>query len=697
MSPRGERALAGLAAGAWGLLGALACAALVPLEPNLLEEGFALHVAQRIAAGEHMYRDVVFFSGPAPFEALALLFRLLGDGVFVARGAVVVLHGLATGLLVDAARRAGAGPFAHAAGAVLAAAPALLFPLYSIYYHATVAVYLALLATWAAVRALEDRRFAVAAGVLVALVAISKQSVGAVLALALLGALAAAPGRAPRRGRVGGYVLGGVLVAALTLLGFGLRGDLEALIQGMVVLPFTLGETFRSPYINFWPPGELSETVRGAAVFYLPKLYFLLSPFLAWPGRGIVLLSQVLFALPWLALAWTAIRLLRSELPGAALVMGAGLVGVTTNLFPRADWGHLVAVLPLALVQLGVLAGLREGSGGRARATAAIACLLLLGGAGAATLGLWGRSREPRLGPRVPLRPVGAEAEMVGPAVDYLLEHTEPGEALFVARAEPLLYYATGTRNPTPYEGIVPGFREAQEEEILAGLPEARYVVMSDVDQPFMTFYADELPRVHAYLERHFRIPEDYEGVLSPVIVLERGPDRGPASVDLGEWWLTGRPWLREADGQEQPLDEELPRLVNRLNRRPFPVVLGPRGGGIDIPTGLPLAAVFEADVGLRGVLSGSGLLTHPRPVELRVLVAERAGEFELAGSTRVGITGGRRWRPFRVDLSRWGGREVTLRLEAVPLRRLEEETAVVWWGSPRIVERPPARGGRAP
>lgn len=281
---------------------------------------------------------------------------------------------------------------------------------------------------------------------------------------------------------------------------------------------------------------------------------------------------------------------------------------------------------------------------------------------------------------------------MVAPAVRYLLDHTKPGDAIFVARAEPLIYYATETRNPTPYEGVVPGFRREQEDAILAGLPEARYVVVSDIDQPFMTFYAHELPRVHAYLERHFRIPADYEGVLSPVVVLERGPDRGPTAVDLGELWEGGRLYLVSESGEEEAVARALPRLVNRLNRRPFAILVGPGGGGIELGVRLPEGAVFEADVGLRGVMSSLGLLQHPRPVEMRLLVAEPGGAFELAGRTSVGVTGGRRWKPFQVDLSRWGGREVILRLESVPGRRLEEE-AVVWWGSPRIVERrgPPA------
>ena len=72
----------------WGAIGALACASVAVLEPSVLEEGLPLHVAQRLAQGEHLYRDVIFFTGPLPFELLAVLFRICGDHLFVARGAV---------------------------------------------------------------------------------------------------------------------------------------------------------------------------------------------------------------------------------------------------------------------------------------------------------------------------------------------------------------------------------------------------------------------------------------------------------------------------------------------------------------------------------------------------------------------------------------------------------------------------------
>ena len=55
-----------LAALVWAVLGAGACLLVAPFEPNMLEEGILLHVAQRIAHGEQLYRDVLAFTGPLP-------------------------------------------------------------------------------------------------------------------------------------------------------------------------------------------------------------------------------------------------------------------------------------------------------------------------------------------------------------------------------------------------------------------------------------------------------------------------------------------------------------------------------------------------------------------------------------------------------------------------------------------------------
>jgi len=86
MAPRARRAqIPPAAAGlAWAVVATLACASVIRLEPNLVEEGLVVHVAQRLARGEHLYRDIVFFSGPLAFE-------LLGPGMPMRIGAGVLV------------------------------------------------------------------------------------------------------------------------------------------------------------------------------------------------------------------------------------------------------------------------------------------------------------------------------------------------------------------------------------------------------------------------------------------------------------------------------------------------------------------------------------------------------------------------------------------------------------------------------
>ena len=80
----------------WALVGFSACWSLTDLEPNLVEEGLLLHVAQRLVHGEHLYRDIVFFTGPLPFELLGLLFRIFGEEIAVGRAVMALFLGGAT-------------------------------------------------------------------------------------------------------------------------------------------------------------------------------------------------------------------------------------------------------------------------------------------------------------------------------------------------------------------------------------------------------------------------------------------------------------------------------------------------------------------------------------------------------------------------------------------------------------------------
>ncbi|HEB91573.1 MAG TPA: hypothetical protein ENI85_18505 [Deltaproteobacteria bacterium] len=684
----------------WGLVGAATCAAMIPLEPNLLEEGMILEIAQRLVHGDHLYQDVVAFTGPLPFEALAFLFRIFQEEILVARTAVALLHGAATASVFSIARQARRDELSHLAAAITAFSAILLFPLFSIYFYTTLAVSLGVIASWAALRGLKGGRAAIVAGIVTALCALCKQTIGAVLAAGLLiSIIACAPPRVRFRSALR-FILGGIATAAVTLGAFAVTGGLDSLVYSMVELPLSFQSTYNSPFMNFWPPGTFSQEVRGSQAFYLPYFYTLVHG--GWgltPGPGITLLTQTLYALPFLAMVLSLLRRWRTRLPAATWIHLAYLVAMISNIFPRSDWGHLASVLPSAAVQVILIVPLphernRVRKGIAAGLVTLLALVSLLVGAW-----LYRLSEPPSFGPRVPLRVVseGHRADVIPHVIRYLRQHTQPGDAIFVARAEPLIYFATDTRNPTPYSGVIPGMPGEQQRVIVDALETTRYVVMSDIDQPVFTYYRDELPRVQEALERYYRIPDDF---LRPgpnwMIVLERAVDRGATRVDLIDIAEEGTRWIRRMDGSLAPGRVFHETIGTIQNHRFLPFLLGIRGGGIDFDITIPDNAVFRSGVGYP--LIGTGAKNVYRlPEESRMVLSIKTdGHFRKIGEIRLPANDGSidRWLPFEVDLSEYAGTRATLRLQLIPSRPVRPGE-LGWWGSPRITIRPSPSSAR--
>jgi hypothetical protein len=298
----------------------------------------------------------------------------------------------------------------------------------------------------------------------------------------------------------------------------------------------------------------------------------------------------------------------------------------------------------------------------------------------------------------VPLRPVSAVYRIptVPRVIHFLRERLRPGEAIFVARAEPLLYFATGARNPTPYGGVLPVLNAEQEERILRALPGVRYVVMSDVDQPSWTYYSDELPRVQEHLERHYRIPRYFPlDDASWLVVLERGPDRGETAIDLIAERPRARAFVRDAPDSEREDPLPPPRLVARHNKRALAMRVGRFGGGLDYALRVPERARFESAVGFRGMVSLEDLHEHPKRSRMRLSLRRPGGELLELASVRVDDSreGGRSWTPLEADLSAFAGESVTLRLELVPEAPILPPAELSWWASPRIAVAAPGDG----
>jgi hypothetical protein len=272
--------------------------------------------------------------------------------------------------------------------------------------------------------------------------------------------------------------------------------------------------------------------------------------------------------------------------------------------------------------------------------------------------------------------------------IDYLRARTRPGDALFVARQEPLLYFVTGTRNPTRYEGMMQGLRERQQAEAIEALSRLRYVVMSEIDGPATGFYAQELPAVEAYLEQHFRIPADFALDRDQwVVVYERGEDRGAPAIDLCGAGPSARYWVKDPGGRIEGYSaDELPLVGVRHLRRPLPVPVGPRGGGVDFELVVPARARFEADLGIFAVNTTRGPFTPRWGGTYRVSVLHE-GRADLLAEAFIpdDPRGNATWQPIAADLSPWAGQRVVLRLEVVPAKE-RRRLLFGFWGSPRVV-----------
>ena len=461
-------------------------------------------------------------------------------------------------------------------------------------------------------------------------------------------------------------------------------------------MPLTMSESFSTPLPAFWPPGDLGPAAWRNWPYYLPRLFvFAVSenPAAA-TVRRMGLATQVLYAAPFVALAATLVRAGFGRLPAAAGLPAAALFAATLGLFPRSDWGHLAMVLPAAFVQLVLVASAGAPWSERPTRSRRSAAALLVAGVASAALAallLYYGSAAPRpWHARIPVLPVSESyrTPTVPRVIDYLEARTSPGEAVFVARQEPLLYFVTGVRNPTRYEGMMQGIRERQEAEILHALEGLRYVVMSEIDGPATGFYSEELPAVQAYLERHFRIPADFPVDADQwLVVYERGPDRGAPALDLVEAAPSARPFVVDSSGSVSEFPAaRLPLGAIRGLRRPLAVPVAAKGGGVDFDVDVPAGARFESAVGIYAIASTGGHFGRRWGGTYSVSVV-RDGRSETLSEVSLPPDPRRqgRWQPLEVDLSRFAGERIVLRLEVVP-DVPRERILIAWFGSPRIV-----------
>jgi hypothetical protein len=336
---------------------------------NLLDEGFVLHVAERVLQGQVPYRDFFTQLTPGAFLALAAVFSVTGPSVLVGRWVTVVIGLLITALLYLGGRRVLSRP--------TAALTALAFPVWGIgqgwfypnySWFALAGCMVALECTLRAVAPAPFRTpgsgrpvgpaphthhsarpallWATAAGLACGVAAFCKQNMGLFALLGLAGAVFLLGAATWRRRFLLALLMGlAALPVPLALVAWlAQQGALEGFLRDAVWIPLAVfPREMAAPYPSIWPPWPAPQDVPGQGAWIF-RLVCLLPPLL----YGLAALRLLLLLLP--------LPLRRPQHPqhtahpGAEAVWLAFALAIWATAFPRADFDHVQVALGPAFV-----------------------------------------------------------------------------------------------------------------------------------------------------------------------------------------------------------------------------------------------------------------------------------------------------------------------------------------------------------
>ncbi len=497
---------------------------------SMLDEGALVHIADRIASGEVLYRDVATGVMPGAYYLHALLFLVFGRSLLVGRLFMILLFALASAGVFLTARSVTTRTVALSAALSFSA---LSVSRWRFPGYATEAIFLVFL-TLAAARvyfSTRRRKWLFLTGLGLGFIILFKQNYGAFVSLGVaVGLLAGAPDA--RRGfrDVATAAVVAALPIAVTAALFASAGAAADFwyftVRVPLQIPFTI---FARP----WPPlwGEPDARLLRDVVYYLPfeELALDLNEWLFWHPWLPVAIVRVTYSLPPLFLLGAVFAWLRDgsrrrkaregraggerDPAAGALYLGASLF-LFLGVFPRVDTHHLVLALAPSFVLAAWLAGPEPRPLVR-RGALLVAGFLLMFSSMSQTAVIADIYPEQRRDAflELPRARVWAERWQVAEIrrqVDQIEKRVPAGEPIFVAPAAPMYYFLANRPNPSRYPLILPGALD--EEEVVRTLQSSpvRYALISDIafdDFPF----AYVAPRVWEYVVGHFR-PADGAG-----------------------------------------------------------------------------------------------------------------------------------------------------------------------------------------
>jgi len=442
------------------------------MEPD---EGIVLQAAQRILAGQVPYRDFFSFYTPGSYYAVALVFRIFGSSLAVARTAMALAGAILSVLTYLLARRVCSRAIALTL-AVLGTLTTL--PYRFLVLHNWDSTLWACLALYCAVRVLEKPtwKWTFAVGLIASLTVLSEQSKGAGLCLGLgMGVLAIwfVDGRKRwlNPAELFALIVGFATPIAVTFAyfasqhaGFIMLADwfwpLRHYTQANRVPYGYQNWSDESRHLLFGTGSLLERLIKALAVspcFWIPAL-----PLVAvgWLGSWMVQARR---------------RRTHNRRSGYYVIVTAVYLGLVLSVvIIRADIVHFMYLQPLNCLVLAWLLEGRDIPGRLFRAVRpflAVYVVIALLAFGLGPLAGTAAAREHLATRRGTVTTLEKDT-----VVDYLQAHVPEGATVLVYPYLPLYYYLTSTFSPSRHDYFQPGMHTRDQAEEMVRELASRHV-----------------------------------------------------------------------------------------------------------------------------------------------------------------------------------------------------------------------------
>jgi len=489
-----------------------------------MDEGHLALTANRLLAGDLLYRDIHTGIFPGIYVATAGLFAVFGEELLVTRAAQVASNTATVLLLWFIALRIVPRRWAAIPPLLFIALVWIAFPVLTMFNYSALAGTLALAALLSTLRYLEQGRSpdALAIGIAVGACLFTKQNYGGLAAVGLgaaivLGRRHSALRDASLARALTPIVLSGAGFLVLAIGWLATTGSLSAWVDSTLLsLVGSQLQDFDNPIPPIFgphPPGD-----PRFVYLYIPSSLFdyLLRGDrfvgLALEPGTIGLAIRLFYGLPIAALiaapAWLAWQPGERRAETTAVIVFA--VAFFFGIFPSAVFSHLAYVLAPVLLLFAWIGFRVEGSLtaalARAWTTAAWAVVVAVFAAGS-TIPSHVRATysSPSELPHVGIRVSPDQARIHQAALAFIHECAPPGEPIFTLPILPILYLSSGHANPVKWDLLIPGAIDAPA--IVRTLEERRVrcVVRQRDMNPEFPPLSHLYPELDVYLRSHYR------------------------------------------------------------------------------------------------------------------------------------------------------------------------------------------------